>query len=163
MKQLAAITGQNSESLSPKFILNFTDHLLQWSNFLLNQGRHVKTGQLAAIKVMDVTEEEEEEIKAEINMLKKYSHHRNIATYYGAFVKKSPPGHDDQLWVCVPFYLSWWLYSRVCHLLRSLSLCLCVCSWWWSFVAPGQWLTWWKTLRAALWRRTGLLTSAERS
>lgn len=32
-------------------------------------------------------------------MLKKYSHHRNIATYYGAFVKKSPPGHDDQLWV----------------------------------------------------------------
>lgn len=70
----------------------------QWSK-LLTQGRHVKTGQLAAIKVMDVTEEEEEEIKAEINMLKKYSHHRNIATYYGAFVKKSPPGHDDQLWV----------------------------------------------------------------
>ncbi len=68
--------------------------------FFLSQGRHVKTGQLAAIKVMDVTEEEEEEIKAEINMLKKYSHHRNIATYYGAFVKKSPPGNDDQLWVC---------------------------------------------------------------
>ncbi|KAI4795433.1 hypothetical protein KUCAC02_031417, partial [Chaenocephalus aceratus] len=86
------------------------------------KGRHVKTGQLAAIKVMDVTEEvavlfapihsvcfssnmarrrrrdEEEEIKLEINMLKKYSHHRNIATYYGAFIKKSPPGHDDQLW-----------------------------------------------------------------
>lgn len=62
----------------------------------------MKTGQLAAIKVMDVTEEEEEEIKAEINMLKKYSHHRNIATYYGAFVKKSPPGHDDQLWVSTP-------------------------------------------------------------
>jgi serine/threonine protein kinase len=44
--------------------------------------------------------DEEEEIKLEINMLKKYSHHRNIATYYGAFIKKSPPGHDDQLWVC---------------------------------------------------------------
>uniref|UniRef100_A0AAY5EBX3 non-specific serine/threonine protein kinase n=1 Tax=Electrophorus electricus TaxID=8005 RepID=A0AAY5EBX3_ELEEL len=67
------------------------------------RGRHVKTGQLAAIKVMDVTEEEEEEIKAEINMLKKYSHHRNIATYYGAFVKKSPPGHDDQLWLVMEF------------------------------------------------------------
>lgn len=79
--------------------------LFQWSKLFLNQGRHVKTGQLAAIKVMDVTEEEEEEIKAEINMLKKYSHHRNIATYYGAFVKKSPPGHDDQLWVCLPLYL----------------------------------------------------------
>lgn len=35
-------------------------------------------------------------------MLKKYSHHRNIATYYGAFIKKSPPGNDDQLWVRVP-------------------------------------------------------------
>ncbi|KAJ3588779.1 hypothetical protein NHX12_009633 [Muraenolepis orangiensis] len=57
------------------------------------KGRHVKTGQLAAIKVMD----------AEINMLKKYSHHRNIATYYGAFVKKSPPGHDDQLWLVMEF------------------------------------------------------------
>ncbi|KAJ8338150.1 hypothetical protein SKAU_G00371160 [Synaphobranchus kaupii] len=67
------------------------------------KGRHVKTGQLAAIKVMDVTEEEEEEIKAEINMLKKYSHHRNIATYYGAFIKKSPPGNDDQLWLVMEF------------------------------------------------------------
>jgi len=54
-------------------------------------------GQLAAIKVMDVTEDEEEEIKLEINVLKKYSHHRNIATYYGAFIKKSPPGKDDQV------------------------------------------------------------------
>jgi len=55
------------------------------------------SGQLAAIKVMDVTEDEEEEIKLEINVLKKYSHHRNIATYYGAFIKKSPPGKDDQV------------------------------------------------------------------
>uniref|UniRef100_A0A8C7NNT9 non-specific serine/threonine protein kinase n=1 Tax=Oncorhynchus mykiss TaxID=8022 RepID=A0A8C7NNT9_ONCMY len=76
------------------------------------KGRHVKTGQLAAIKVMDVTGDEEEEIKAEINMLKKYSHHRNIATYYGAFVKKNPPGIDDQLWfgvcssLCVSLCLS---------------------------------------------------------
>uniref|UniRef100_A0A8C3B1T2 non-specific serine/threonine protein kinase n=1 Tax=Cyclopterus lumpus TaxID=8103 RepID=A0A8C3B1T2_CYCLU len=67
------------------------------------KGRHVKTGQLAAIKVMDVTGEEEEEIKAEINMLKKYSHHRNIATYYGAFIKKNPPGIDDQLWLVMEF------------------------------------------------------------
>ncbi|KFR15042.1 TRAF2 and NCK-interacting protein kinase, partial [Opisthocomus hoazin] len=67
------------------------------------QGRHVKTGQLAAIKVMDVTGDEEEEIKQEINMLKKYSHHRNIATYYGAFIKKNPPGMDDQLWLVMEF------------------------------------------------------------
>uniref|UniRef100_A0A3Q3FI41 non-specific serine/threonine protein kinase n=1 Tax=Labrus bergylta TaxID=56723 RepID=A0A3Q3FI41_9LABR len=51
---------------------------------------------------VDITDEEEE-IKLEINMLKKYSHHRNIATYYGAFIKKSPPGHDDQLWLVMEF------------------------------------------------------------
>ncbi|XP_072428253.1 TRAF2 and NCK-interacting protein kinase-like isoform X1 [Chiloscyllium punctatum] len=67
------------------------------------KGRHVKTGQLAAIKVMDVTGDEEEEIKQEINMLKKYSHHRNVATYYGAFIKKNPPGVDDQLWLVMEF------------------------------------------------------------
>ncbi|XP_012945006.2 serine/threonine-protein kinase mig-15, partial [Aplysia californica] len=43
------------------------------------KGRHTKTGQLAAIKVMAVNEDEEEEIKLEINVLKKYSNHRNIA------------------------------------------------------------------------------------
>ncbi|XP_035387903.1 mitogen-activated protein kinase kinase kinase kinase 4 isoform X2 [Electrophorus electricus] len=67
------------------------------------KGRHVKTGQLAAIKVMDVTEEEEDEIKLEISMLKMYSHHRNIATYYGAFVKNSPAGQDDQLWLVMEY------------------------------------------------------------
>ncbi|XP_055686073.1 serine/threonine-protein kinase mig-15 isoform X10 [Lutzomyia longipalpis] len=67
------------------------------------KGRHTKTGQLAAIKVMDVTEEEEQEIKLEINVLKKYSNHRNIATYYGAFIKKSPAGKDDQLWLVMEY------------------------------------------------------------
>ncbi|XP_049591593.1 mitogen-activated protein kinase kinase kinase kinase 4 isoform X4 [Syngnathus scovelli] len=67
------------------------------------KGRHVKTGQMAAIKVMEVTEEEEEEIKLEINMLKSYSHHRNIATYYGAFVKKGPVGQDHQLWLVMEY------------------------------------------------------------
>ncbi|KAM8800190.1 nik-related protein kinase [Eudromia elegans] len=52
---------------------------------------------------MNVTENEEDEIKLEINMLKKYSHHRNIATYYGAFVKKSPAGQDDQLWLVMEY------------------------------------------------------------
>ncbi|KAM9376507.1 mitogen-activated protein kinase kinase kinase kinase 4 isoform 2-T2 [Pholidichthys leucotaenia] len=52
---------------------------------------------------MEVTEEEEEEIKMEINMLKSYSHHRNIATYYGAFVKKSPAGQDHQLWLVMEY------------------------------------------------------------
>ncbi|XP_042902928.1 serine/threonine-protein kinase mig-15 isoform X8 [Parasteatoda tepidariorum] len=67
------------------------------------KGRHTKTGQLAAIKIMDVTEDEEDEIKLEINVLKKYSHHRNIATYYGAFIQKSPPGKDDKLWLVMEY------------------------------------------------------------
>lgn len=67
------------------------------------KGRHTKTGQLAAIKIMDVTDDEEEEIKLEINVLKKYSHHRNIATYYGAFIHKSPPPKDDKLWLVMEY------------------------------------------------------------
>lgn len=54
---------------------------------------------LFIVKLCVVLQDEEEEIKLEINVLKKYSNHRNIATYYGAFIKKSPPGKDDQLWV----------------------------------------------------------------
>ena len=152
---------------SERFISSFTERC--WSNVFCPfiKGRHVKTGQLAAIKVMDVTEEEEEEIKAEINMLKKYSHHRNIATYYGAFVKKSPPGHDDQLWVCLHSYLLWcWFWSVPLYCAHSACFFfffLSLHSWWWSSVEQDQWLIWWKTLKAALWRRTGLLTSAGRS
>lgn len=78
-------------------------------------------------------QDEEEEIKLEINVLKRvsmcteyrsmhlrgqhrqdkliqmrlfalqYSNHRNIATYYGAFVKKSSPGKDDQLWLVMEY------------------------------------------------------------
>lgn len=68
------------------------------------KGRHTKTSQLAAIKVMDVTEEEEEEIKLEINVLKNYSHHRNIAKYHGAFIKKAAGRNEnDQLWLVMEF------------------------------------------------------------
>ncbi|CCG58607.1 Protein CBR-MIG-15, isoform b [Caenorhabditis briggsae] len=58
-----------------------------------------------AIKIMNINEEEEDEIKLEINMLKKYSHHRNVATYYGAFIKKLPSstGKHDQLWLVMEF------------------------------------------------------------
>ena len=38
------------------------------------KGRHLRTGQLAAIKCMPVTEDEEEELKLEINMLKVHTY-----------------------------------------------------------------------------------------
>ncbi|XP_065888960.1 serine/threonine-protein kinase mig-15-like isoform X2 [Dysidea avara] len=69
----------------------------------VHKGRHIKTGQLAAIKIMEVTEDEEEEIIAEVNMLRKFSFHQNIATYYGAFVKKADFGQEDQLWLVMEF------------------------------------------------------------
>jgi Serine/threonine protein kinase len=37
------------------------------------------------------------------NIPLQYSNHRNIATYYGAFIKKSPPGKDDQLWLVMEY------------------------------------------------------------
>uniref|UniRef100_A0A671RGK8 non-specific serine/threonine protein kinase n=1 Tax=Sinocyclocheilus anshuiensis TaxID=1608454 RepID=A0A671RGK8_9TELE len=55
------------------------------------------------VDVVCLLQEEEDEIKLEINMLKAHSHHRNIATYYGAFVKKSPAGQDDQLWLVMEY------------------------------------------------------------
>ena len=84
---------------SAKGVLSYNQHNTLW----YNRSIILILGQLAAIKVMDVTEDEEEEIKLEINVLKKYSHHRNIATYYGAFIKKSPPGKDDQLWLVMEY------------------------------------------------------------
>lgn len=68
------------------------------------KGRHRRTGQLAAIKIMSVTEDEEEEIKLEINVLRKYSNHVNIARYYGAFIKKDTSNsQEDHLWLVMEF------------------------------------------------------------
>ncbi|XP_062872406.1 traf2 and NCK-interacting protein kinase-like isoform X2 [Trichomycterus rosablanca] len=65
------------------------------------KGRHVKSGQTVAIKVMNVSGATQEALKAEINLLSKYSHHRNIATYYGAFNKKNHL--EDHLWLVMEF------------------------------------------------------------
>lgn len=99
----------------------------------------MRTGQLAAIKIMEVTEvggghqgragpspttepdlsctathvlcsytqDEEDEIKLEIEVLKKHSHHVNVATYYGAFIQKGEVGQEDQLWVGVWVGVVW--------------------------------------------------------
>ena len=37
------------------------------------------------------------------SVILQYSHHRNIATYYGAFIRKSINGKDDQLWLVMEF------------------------------------------------------------
>lgn len=70
---------------------------------------------------------------------------------------------------------TWWpalglspLYPFWCFTVVHLScadspfLFVLLFSLWWSFVVRDQSPTLWKTLRAALWRRTGLRTSAEK-
>ncbi|XP_077001673.1 nik-related protein kinase [Tamandua tetradactyla] len=86
-------------------------------------GLHEKTGAFTAVKVMNARKtplpeigrrvrvnkyqksvgwrysDEEEDLRTELNLLKKYSFHRNIVSFYGAFFKLSPPGQRHQLWM----------------------------------------------------------------
>ena len=85
------------------------------------KGLNQRTGQLAAIKLMNVTPEEEEEIRLEVNTLRKYSNHRNIAQFYGAFIKHHPGSKHDQLWVFI-FSVSYLVYLLVLPPLLFLML-----------------------------------------
>ncbi|XP_034341504.1 nik-related protein kinase isoform X2 [Arvicanthis niloticus] len=86
-------------------------------------GIHEKTGSFVAIKVMNARKnplpeigkrvrvnkyqksvgwrysDEEEDLRTELNLLRKYSFHKNIVTFYGGFFKLNPPGHQHQLWM----------------------------------------------------------------
>jgi len=66
------------------------------------KGRHANTGQLAAIKIMEITADEEDDIRLEINVLRRYSNHPNIARYFGAFIKKMRNA-EDQLWLVMEY------------------------------------------------------------
>ncbi|XP_074247650.1 nik-related protein kinase isoform X2 [Saimiri boliviensis] len=85
-------------------------------------GLHEKTGAFTAVKVMNARKtplpeigrrvrvnkyqksvgwrysDEEEDLRTELNLLRKYSFHKNIVSFYGAFFKLSPPGQRHQLW-----------------------------------------------------------------
>ena len=60
--------------------------------------RNIRSGEMAAAKVIDSVHEKVEEILPEIEVLRKYSQHPNIAGFYGAFIKKDPK-KQDQLWL----------------------------------------------------------------
>ncbi|XP_054978997.1 nik-related protein kinase [Sorex araneus] len=86
-------------------------------------GLHEKTGAFTAVKVMNARKtavpeigrrvrvnkyqksvgwrysDEEEDLRTELNLLKKYSFHKNIVSFYGAFFKMSPAGQRHQLWM----------------------------------------------------------------
>eukprot|EP00045_Choanoeca_perplexa_P008039 m.73538 g.73538 ORF g.73538 m.73538 type:complete len:748 (+) comp14332_c0_seq1:35-2278(+) len=65
---------------------------------------HAKTKQEAAVKIMDLIDDEEEEIRVEVNILKRFGAHENLTTFYGAFLV--PANSDsverqpmDKLWL----------------------------------------------------------------
>ena len=60
--------------------------------------RNIRSGEMAAVKVIDSVHEKVEEILPEIEVLRKHSQHPNIAGFYGAFIKKDPK-KQDQLWL----------------------------------------------------------------
>ncbi|XP_010344694.1 nik-related protein kinase isoform X3 [Saimiri boliviensis] len=90
-------------------------------------GLHEKTGAFTAVKVMNARKtplpeigrrvrvnkyqksvgwrysDEEEDLRTELNLLRKYSFHKNIVSFYGAFFKLSPPGQRHQLWMVMEF------------------------------------------------------------
>jgi len=63
------------------------------------KGRNKKTGQLAAVKVMDLILDEEEEIKVEIDVLRKLSDHANITKFFGVYLAKDKGAL--KLWVAM--------------------------------------------------------------
>lgn len=70
----------------------------------VHKARNVRTEEIAAAKVIDSIHEKIEDVLPELEILRKFSDHPSIASFYGAFIKKDPKRHD-QLWfvmeVCI--------------------------------------------------------------
>ena len=62
------------------------------------KGRHLGTGDIAAVKVMDAVQDKEEDIKAELSVLEKHSSHPNIVTFFGSYLKRDRIA-DDRIWL----------------------------------------------------------------
>ncbi|KAK3752377.1 hypothetical protein QZH41_000384 [Actinostola sp. cb2023] len=60
--------------------------------------RNIKTDQLAAAKVIDSILEKIDEVLPELEILKKYSDHPNVAGFFGAYIKRDTK-RQDQLWL----------------------------------------------------------------
>jgi cell division control protein CDC15 len=54
-----------------------------------------KTSEIVAVKVVELDEEELEEILLELKVLARFSMHKNIARFYGAYVKSEEDDGDD--------------------------------------------------------------------
>lgn len=66
------------------------------------KARHKNTGQLTAVKVLELIEDEEEEIKVEVDVLRNHTNHPNITTFFGVYGVKQPMG-PDKLWLAMEY------------------------------------------------------------
>lgn len=60
--------------------------------------RNTKTDEIAAAKVIDSILEKIDEVLPELEILKKYSDHPNVAGFHGAYIKRDSK-RQDQLWL----------------------------------------------------------------
>eukprot|EP00035_Acanthoeca_spectabilis_P021496 m.438563 g.438563 ORF g.438563 m.438563 type:complete len:794 (+) comp18257_c0_seq1:247-2628(+) len=67
------------------------------------KARHKRTGELTAIKVLELIEDELEEIKVEIEVLRKFASHTNITSFYGVYGVKTPGTAEDKLWLAMEY------------------------------------------------------------
>ncbi|KAI6652104.1 Myosin-IIIb [Oopsacas minuta] len=66
------------------------------------KARNCKSGEIQAVKVMDDVAEKEDDIRAELEVLKHHSLHPNIASFYGAYLKPGTGG-EEQLWLVMEY------------------------------------------------------------
>ena len=78
------------------------------------KARNKITREIAAAKVIDSIHEKIEEVLPELDILKKYSTHPNIAGFHGAFINVDTKRHD-QLWLVMEVGV---------YLLKTLLVCL---------------------------------------
>lgn len=78
------------------------------------KARNKITGEIAAAKVIDSIHEKIEEVLPELDILKKYSTHPNVAGFHGAFINVDTKRHD-QLWLVMEVGI---------YLLKTLLVCL---------------------------------------
>eukprot|EP00040_Diaphanoeca_grandis_P032970 m.200843 g.200843 ORF g.200843 m.200843 type:complete len:825 (-) comp32777_c0_seq1:194-2668(-) len=66
------------------------------------KARHKRTGELTAVKVLELIEDEEEEIKVEVDVLRQHTNHPNITTFFGVYGVKQNGG-PDKLWLAMEY------------------------------------------------------------
>ena len=66
------------------------------------KARNCKSGEIQAVKVMDDIGEKEDDIRAELEVLKHHSLHPNIASFYGAYLRPGTGG-EEQLWLVMEY------------------------------------------------------------